>query len=106
MQPVIVLPAQYFSSPRIQRPEHELMIAVLRDAFECIENNRFATDSRCRRLFREAETWFFAGETDWPYSFEGICSALDLDTDAIRQRLCVPPESQLRRVSRAAGRPV
>lgn len=92
MQPVIVLPVQYFSSPRVRTPEHGLMIAVLRDAFECMENNRFATDSSRRRLFREAEAWFFADETGWPYSFECICSALDLDADAIRQRAVLESE--------------
>lgn len=99
MQPSIVLPAQYFNLRRPQTPEQALMIAVLHDAFECVEQNRCATDSRRRVLFRDAQAWFFAPETDWPYSFEGICDALDLDGDAIRQRVVGLVESQSLQVS-------
>lgn len=67
------------------------MIAVLHDALDCIKNYRFATGYRGRQLFRAAKQWFLAEQTDWPYSFESICGALDLDSDAVRQRLRVAP---------------
>jgi hypothetical protein len=91
MQLDIVLPLQHFGSRRAQPPERRLMIAVLHDALECIEKYRSATDTRGRRLFHEAKQWFLAAETAWPYSFECICGALDLDSNAVRQRLRVVP---------------
>ena len=82
-----ILPSQYFETHRKQAPEQRLMIAVLRDAINCVEKYRFATDHRGRRLFDEARRWVLAGETDWLYSFARICDIRDLDPDAVRQRL-------------------
>lgn len=94
-QPDSVLPSQYFGSRRRkQPPEQRLMIAVLRDAIDCLERYRCATDTRGRRLFKEATRWFLADETDWPYSFECICEVLGLDANAVRQRLRVAPEQR------------
>ncbi len=86
-----VLPAQYFGERRKQAPEQRLMIAVLHDALDCLERYRFATNDRGRRLFHETAQWFLTREADWPYSFECICGVLDLDSDAVRQRLCILP---------------
>lgn len=86
-QPEAMLPVQYFGARRKQAPEQRLMMAVLRDAFDCVEKYRFAANDHGRRLFREAERWFLAKETHWPYSFESICSVLDLDANAVRMRL-------------------
>ncbi len=91
MQFDIVLPSQHFGLRRQQAPEQRLMVAVLHDALECIEKYRLATDAHGRRLFQEAKQWVLADETDWPYSFECICGALDLDSNAVRQRLRVAP---------------
>ena len=104
MQLDIVLPSQHFGPRRKQAPEQRLMIAVLHDALDCVEKFRCATDSQGRRLFQEAKHWFLADEADWPYSFECICGVLDLDADAVRQRLRVAPESQPLPVSPAALR--
>lgn len=90
----IVLPSQHFGPRRKQAPEQRLMIAVLHDALDCLEKYRCATDTRGRRLFEDAKQWFLAAETDWPYSFECICGVLDLDANAVRQRLHVAPEQR------------
>jgi hypothetical protein len=99
-QPDIVLPSQHFGTPRKQAPEQRLMIAVLHDALDCVKKYRFATNTRSRRLFREAKQWFLADDAEWPYSFEGICEVLDIDSNAVRQRLRMAlelqPERQLR----------
>lgn len=94
MQLDIILPSQHFRPRRTQAPEHRLMIAVLRDALDCLEKYRFATGRHGRRLFHEAKQWFLADETEWPYSFECICGFLDLDANAVRQRLRVAPEPE------------
>ncbi len=90
----IMLPSQHFGPRRKQGPEQRLMIAVLQDALECVEKHRFATDTHGRRLFHDAERWFLAHETGWPYSFECICAVLDLDANAVRHRLGVTQEQQ------------
>ena len=37
---------------------------------------------------------------DWPYSFERICAVLDLDANAVRDRLRLAPTLSLASVSR------
>ena len=88
----IILPSQQFGPRRKHAPEQRLMIAVLQDALDCVEKYRFAKDPRGRRLFDDAKQWMLAAETDWPYSFECICAVLDLNSDAVRQRLRVALE--------------
>jgi len=90
----VILPSQYFGAPRKQAPEQRLMMAVLQDVIHCLEKYRCATDRDGRRLFGEAKEWLLADETAWPYSFECICGVLDLDSNAVRQRLLVAPEAQ------------
>jgi hypothetical protein len=87
----IVLPSQHFASRRMQMPEQQLMIAVLYDAIGCLVKHRFTLTTDGRQLFRDAQRWFLADEADWPYSFECICGVLDLDSNAVRQRLGVAP---------------
>jgi len=65
------------------------MIAVLNDALECLEKHRFATEIQACRLFRQARRWFLASDTEWPYSFECICGALDLDANRLRRRIAI-----------------
>ena len=90
----IILPSQHFGPRRKQAPEQRLMIAVLHDALDCLEKYRFATGRHGRRLFHDAKQWFLADEPEWPYSFECICGVLDLDSNAVRQRLRVAPEQR------------
>lgn len=89
MQLDTLLPSQYFPPRRKQSPEHRLMIAVLYEALHCLETHRFAINLEGRRLFRDAQDWFLADEKNWPYSFECICAVLDLEADAVRERLGV-----------------
>jgi hypothetical protein len=90
----IMLPSQYFGPPRRQAPEERLMIAVLRDALDCIEKYRSAATKQGRQLYYEANQWFLADEADWPYSFEWICTLLELDSNAVRERLAGGPEPE------------
>jgi len=85
----ILLPSQHFRAARKHSPEQRLMIAVLHDALDCVEKYRGATDPQGRRIFQEAKQWLLADETHWPYSFEHICAALDLDSGAVLRRLQV-----------------
>ena len=67
-------------------------MAVLEDAVWCIQKYRLPTDGAGRRLFLDAKHWLLASEPQWPYSFECICAALDLDAEAVLHRLQVAPQ--------------
>jgi len=86
--------AEHLVPRRKQEPEYELIRAVLQDALDCVEKYRFDADAHGRRRFREAKQWFLADEIDSPYSFRWVSKILDLDSNAIRQRLRVAPKQR------------
>jgi hypothetical protein len=90
LEPDVVLPAQYFRVLRGRASyggERRLIIAVLEDAINCFQKNLFATDSRGRRLFCEAENWLMSTDRELPFAFENICEFLSLDAEYIRRGL-------------------
>jgi hypothetical protein len=106
VQPLMILPIQFFNAPDVSRPERELMMAVLADAVRCIEKYRSSDGTRNEQEYGEAQTWLLADEPNWPYSFEHICAVLRLDADAVRQRLRVLPSrasTPLKHRTRAAN---
>jgi hypothetical protein len=87
-QPDALLSHQYLDSFRRQisfEPEKQLMLALLEDAIKTFQDNRTASDSKKRRLFKETEEWIFSDDTDWVFSFVSVCSALGLDPDYVRK---------------------
>jgi DNA-binding CsgD family transcriptional regulator len=65
--------------------ERALMRAVLTDAIRCL-----AGRGREGQLLKvEARRWVASRDLRWPFSFEGICCALDLDPQTIRRQLGV-----------------
>ena len=42
------------------------------------------------RAGREAREWVGSRDTTWPFAFERICEALDLDPNGIRREVAVP----------------
>ena len=97
--PEVILPSQFFSTVSLasERPEKRLMLAVLQDAVGTLLKHAGSARRGRRRLVREAEQWIYARNVDWPYSFENICAALNLDPAALRQGL--------RRIARAGTGP-
>ena len=87
--PEILLPSQFFSATPagMERPERRLMLAVLEDAISTLLKHGGSGRARARRLVREAEQWIHARNQDWPFSFENICSVLNLDAAALRKGL-------------------
>jgi hypothetical protein len=105
IEPEILLPSQFFDrfgGRSILEGERRLMLAVLEDAVSCFQKYAGATRPRSRRLFQEAEQWFMDEESDWPFSFEGICPVLGINAEYFRsslqrwkqQLLSQPPESR------------
>ena len=74
-------------------PEHDLLVKMLKQAVEDYKNPRGNLKKR-ERLREEAREWFAHDITDesgdpWPFSFPNVCEALNLDPQAIRDRLNV-----------------
>jgi hypothetical protein len=97
LEALIILPAQLATSPE-WLPEQRLMAAVLEEAFRCLHGKALIDGGaetgevrRRRRLVPQqaAALWFVSPDTSWPFSFENICAALELDAGALRQRLRV-----------------
>ncbi len=89
-EPEVLLPSQYLDLLRGHSPyegEKRLMLAVLEDAISCFQKHAGATKGRGQRLFKEAEEWLFDGDPAWVFSFEAICSMLDLDPTYLREGL-------------------
>jgi len=62
------------------------MHAVLEDAIRCLHGGGSPMRERLA-LAAEARAWVEARDGRWPYSFENICEALDIDPKRLRVRL-------------------
>lgn len=69
------------------RGEERLMLAVLKDAVECIERYRSGCKACSRPEHDAALTWVRSHDHTWPFSFDNICSELDLNPDRLRSSL-------------------
>jgi uncharacterized alpha-E superfamily protein len=67
--------------------EKRLMQAVLLDALGSIERYSVRKGAQNWGKCQEALQWVLAHDRHWPFSFENICSALDLDADRLRSTL-------------------
>jgi len=72
---------------RHQVGELRLMAAVLEDAINIVRKRPRS------RAGREAREWLASRDASWPFAYERICEALDLDADTVRRQV-------------AGGRPV
>jgi hypothetical protein len=105
IEPEILLPSQLFDrfgGRSILEGERRLMLAVLEDAVSCFQKYTGATRPRSRRLFQEAEDWFFDEEASWIFSFESVCAVLGIHPEYFRtslrrwqeRQLAQPPETR------------
>jgi hypothetical protein len=78
-----------------QKGEERLMLAVLKDAVECIERYRTGCGVHSRPTYDEALQWVRTHDRIWPFSFENICLGLDLDPDRLRSFLVLQRPSQV-----------
>ena len=66
---------------RHQVGELRLMAAVLEDAVNILRKRPRS------RAGREAREWLASHDASWPFAFERICDALDLDADSVRRQI-------------------
>jgi len=88
--PDVLLPSQHADRTgrrRILDGEHRLMVAILEDAIEVYRKQAAARDTRKRHMFEDAEAWIENRDASWIFSFENICTVLDLDPSYIRKGL-------------------
>jgi hypothetical protein len=67
--------------------ELRLMAAVMADAIRDLRMHGSGTPSRVRHLGRLAKQWIDARDRSWPYSFENICCAFEIDPAMLRRQL-------------------
>ncbi|HWP57843.1 MAG TPA: hypothetical protein VNL14_08150 [Candidatus Acidoferrales bacterium] len=89
-------------------PEKMLMWAVLEDAIACLQEGEPEGGKSRGRRAREARDWIMEKNSDWFFSFESICAALDLDANYVRRRLLEggSPKAVLARARVHARKPV
>ncbi len=90
----IMLPAQYLSRSRVpvSDPHKRLMAAVLQAVVDDCRGGssyRRAAGHQTIDTQRVRKALAYVSSTDraWPFSFENLCEALELDTDGLRDEL-------------------
>ncbi len=85
----LILPSQFFELVGKSRfsSEQRLMLAVLADAINILQDWRGSFSPRKRRLFVEAARWVMTQGSSFPFSFDNVCDALEISSDALRRRL-------------------
>ncbi len=63
------------------------MIAILKDAVECLDKYRGARNSSARSLYENALEWVQDQGTEWLFSFTNICDLLGFDPEYVREVL-------------------
>lgn len=90
LEPDIFLPSQFYGSGGLSRKlegEKRLMIAVLKDAVECLEKYRGSRSSAGQSNYENAIEWVMDNSTDWLFSFTNICDLLGFDPQYLRDVL-------------------
>jgi len=90
LEPDIFLPSQFYGTGSLARQlegEKRLMIAILKDAVECLDKYRGACNSSGRSHYQNALEWVRDESTDWLFSFTNICDLLGFDPSYMREVL-------------------
>lgn len=90
LEPDVFLPSQFYGANGLSRKlegEKRLMIAILKDAVECLEKYRGSRSSTGRIHYDNAIEWVEDASTDWLFSFNNICDLLGFDPNYMREVL-------------------
>jgi hypothetical protein len=96
--PEVILPSQFSEQVGLKqtdRGEKRLMLAVLEEAVATFQRNVDAKSRHGQRVFREAEEWIWSNDSSWPFAFENVCHALDIEPEFLRRGLERWKEAQL-----------
>ncbi|MDH3443997.1 MAG: hypothetical protein OEN50_08755 [Deltaproteobacteria bacterium] len=90
LEPDVFLPSQFYGTGALSRNlegEKRLMIAILKDAVECLEKYRAARSGPGLGHYLNALDWVQDKSTEWLFSFTNICDLLGFDPDYMREVL-------------------
>jgi hypothetical protein len=90
LEPDVFLPYQFYGRSGLSRlldGEKRLMIAILKDAVECLEKYRGSRGGAGRGHYENALEWVQDKGTEWLFSFTNICDLLGFDPDYLRSVL-------------------
>jgi hypothetical protein len=90
LEPDIFLPSQFYGNGGLSRKlegEKRLMIAILKDAVECLEKYRESRSDTGKISYQNAIEWVEDTDTEWLYSFTNICDLLGFDPHYLREQL-------------------
>ena len=90
LEPDTFLPSQFCGNkglPRHLEGERNLMLAILKDAVECLEKYRRASTRTRRELYQNALEWVEDESTGWLLSFTNICDLFGYDPNYLREFL-------------------
>jgi hypothetical protein len=90
LEPDVFLPSQFYGTGGLSRKlegDKRLMIAILKDAVECLDKYRGSRNSAGRSHYENAVEWVQDNGTDWLFSFTNICDLLGFDPDYLRSQL-------------------
>jgi hypothetical protein len=90
LEPDVFLPSQFYGVGGLSRKlegEKRLMIAVLKDAVECLDKYRGSRSSVGQCQYQSAIEWVQDTDTDWLFSFTNICDLLGFDPEYLRETL-------------------
>ena len=87
LTPDLLTPVQYYADTARRQASgvRRLMAALLEDAAHIYSRNAGAGETS--RLYQEAKAWVESDDRMWPFSFERVCEALQLDAEWVRGRL-------------------
>ncbi len=98
-EPDIIVPSQFFATSRRYAPrkrgEYRLLVAVLKEAIECFQENAHARNKWQQQRFDEVQRWVAGEDRDAVgpedqvpgFSFEYVCDVLGLDAAHLRRGL-------------------
>jgi hypothetical protein len=87
LEPDIFLPSQFYGTGGLSRQlegEKRLMIAIFKDAVECLDKYRGARSGSGQSNYQSALEWVQDKGTEWLFSFTNICDLLGFDPDYLR----------------------
>lgn len=90
LEPDVFLPSQFYGSAALSRKlegEKRLMIAVLKDAVECLDKYRGSRSDAGQCQYESAIEWVEDTDTEWLFSFTNICDLLGFDPEYLREVL-------------------
>ena len=103
--PEVILPEQFSERASLKpsdRGEKRLMLAVLEEAVATFQRHVGAKTRHGQRVFQESEDWILSEDESWPFAFENICHALEIEPEFLRRGLARWKENQLRAATNGA----